>query len=343
MAALTLVGSRSHRPVRQARRDVFVGGGQPASGRLGFGEAPPLKHRPRGALAAEPTAGPVEKVWVRCHICSRMFGNPGAPCCHRAATVPQQRPRSRADVGAAPVPQASSCTSQSASSSGRTASSQSLRPGACRRRSDLSCRRAKVALSSTTSSRRRHPIGAAHAALASTTPSLVPLTQACASHSCRLCPCPKCSRTFEPERLEAPVRTCEEEPDPDAEPPPKHAWGRITRVGDGWELDELQRFSRQRRRAGASAPSYFDAETSAYRTGIKHSSAVKTDPWDVNGLGKRELIKKINTNLEQDGAKEAEAAELQLEQQAFKAWLCEAFPAKPKTRQSVFSERLVPR
>jgi hypothetical protein len=166
-----------------------------------------------------------------------------------------------------------------------------------------------------------------------------------ASDRCRLCPCPKCARTFEPDRLESHARTCQETPDPAAAPPPKHAWGPITRVGDGWELEELERFCRQRRRAYSTAPTYFDGGTSAYKPGIRHSAAVKTDPWDVNGLNKRQLIEKINTNLRRGGAAEAEANDAALwpQQQAFREWLVEVFPDKLKIRQSVFSERLVPR
>lgn len=162
---------------------------------------------------------------------------------------------------------------------------------------------------------------------------------------CSLCPCPKCARKFEPERLDAHVRTCQADPNPAAEAPQNHTWGPITRVGDGWELDELQRFCRQRRRADATAPTYFDAGTNGFQRGIRHSGAVKTDKWDVNGLSKRELIEKINTNLKRDGAAEAEAMVdgLWPQQQDFKQWLLEVFPDKLKIRQSVFSERLVPR
>ena len=74
-----------------------------------------------------------------------------------------------------------------------------------------------------------------------------------ASDRCCKCPCPKCGRTFLPDRLQAHVRTCEEEPDPDAEPAPAHSWGPITRVGGGWELEELQRFCRHKRLGAASA------------------------------------------------------------------------------------------
>lgn len=166
-----------------------------------------------------------------------------------------------------------------------------------------------------------------------------------ASDRCRLCPCPKCARTFEPERLDAHVRTCQETPDLAAEPPPKHSWGPITRVGHGWELEELERFCRQRRRAEAAAPTYFDGGTASFRPGIRHSGPVKTDRWDVNGLSKRELIDKINANLKRAGAAEAEANDVALwpQQQDFKEWLLEVFPDKLKIRQSVFSERLVPR
>ena len=165
-----------------------------------------------------------------------------------------------------------------------------------------------------------------------------------ASDRCRLCPCPKCGRKFEPDRLESHARTCEETPDPAAEPPPKHAWGPITRVGDGWELEELERFCRHRRRAEASAPTYFDDKGSVM-PGVRHSGAVKTDRWDVNGLSKRELIQKINANLKRAGSAEAEANDAALwpQQHDFKEWLLEVFPAKQKIRQSVFSERLVPR
>jgi len=89
----------------------------------------------------------------------------------------------------------------------------------------------------------------------------------------------------------------------------------------------------------------YSNDTGKQIQGIKHSGAVKTDPWDVNGLNKRELIQKINMNLKRVGAAEAEAndAALWSQQQEFKEWLLEAFPAKRKIRQSVFSERLVPR
>jgi hypothetical protein len=62
-------------------------------------------------------------------------------------------------------------------------------------------------------------------------------------------------------------------------------------------------------------------------------------------LNKRQLIEKINTNLRRGGAAEAEANDAALwpQQQAFREWLVEVFPDKLKIRQSVFSERLVPR
>lgn len=289
MSNLTLVGGQPFRPVRQARRDVYRGAGRAPSSRLGFGEAPPLKHRPRGAAAAEPAAGPVEKVWVRCHICAKMLGNPAVvvhePQCYRKwCTRELAKPPSRR----LPPPQ----RPQLEAGDGAVEAYNELAQAA----SDLSC----------------------------------------------LCPCPKCARTFLPDRIEAHVRTCEEAPDPDAEPAPKHSWGAITRVGDGWGIDELQRFCRQRRVGSATVRYERDLKRVGER--VKHSGAVKTDPWDVNGLSKRELIVKINANLRRDGAAEAEAAELRLEQEDFKEWLSAvAFPAKPKTRQSVFSERLVPR
>lgn len=163
-----------------------------------------------------------------------------------------------------------------------------------------------------------------------------------ASDRCCKCPCPKCGRTFLPDRLQAHVRTCEEEPDPDAEPAPAHSWGPITRVGGGWELEELQRFCRHKRLGAASARYERDLKTVGER--VKYSGPVKRNPWDVNGLSKIELIEKINANLAKTGAAEAEAAELALsDPEAFKEWLAEQFPAKPRTRQAVFSQRLVAR
>ena len=67
----SLVGTAAHRRPRRARRDVYYGGAAApsATSREGFGEAPPLRHRARGAAAAEPEA--VSAAQARRNLSSR--------------------------------------------------------------------------------------------------------------------------------------------------------------------------------------------------------------------------------------------------------------------------------
>ena len=159
------------------------------------------------------------------------------------------------------------------------------------------------------------------------------------SDRCCLCPCPKCGRSFLPERLKPHMRGCEEEAGAREVPPP-HRWGPITCVGDGWTLDELQRFCHKRRQERGQAKRRHDLKRVGDRIAV--SGAVKRDRWDVNGLSKRELIERINSNLAHAHS-QAPPVEQASGLEAFKQWLASKFVAQPKLAARVFSARLVAR
>jgi hypothetical protein len=281
MAALSLVGGQSHpyRP-RRPRADVFYGAGAAPSATscVGFGEAPPLRHRPRGAYAAE-AAGAVETVWVRCHICAQMYGNP-AIVVHEPQCYQKWRTREFAKPPSRRLPPPE-------------------RPA-------LDCSLEEYNVQAQASSDR-----------------------------CCLCPCPKCGRTFLPERLQAHVRSCEEESQLGASEPP-FKWGPVHEVGAGWSMEELQRFCHNRRLG--SAQQLYERNLKSVGERIKHSPAVKRDSWDINGLSKRELIAKVNRNLAASRAATDEDDLLGLEN--FRSWLGTLITRK-QTASRVFSRRLI--
>ena len=284
MSALSLVGTGAHPRVRRARNDVFYGAGAAPSSTStwGFGEAPPLRYRPRGACLAE-QPGPVETVWIRCHICAQMFGNP-AIVVHEPQCYEKWRSRELAKPP-----------------------SRRLRPPQ--------------------------------------RPQLVPggtiedynVRAQESSDRCCLCPCPKCGRTFLPERLQAHVRSCEEEvaPADDQEP---HEWGPVTVVGDGWSMEELERFCHRRR--VASGRDQYERDLKSVGERIKVSGPVKRDKWDVNGLSKLQLIAKINRNLHPAQAASTTDVTVAIRLEDFKLWLGDKITAKPLASR-VFSARLV--
>jgi len=285
MSALSLVGSGQHSRARRPRADVFyigAGAAPQSTSPWGFGKPPPLRHRPRGACLAE-QAGPVETVWVRCHICAQMFGNP-AIVVHEPQCFEKWRTRELAKPPSRRL---------------RPPERPELTPGGTIEEYNVRAQES--------------------------------------SDRCCLCPCPKCGRTFLPERLQAHVRSCEEEGVPNDGKEP-HEWGPITEVGDGWSMEELERFCHRRRID--SGRKQYERDLGCVGERVKASGPVKRDRWDVNGLSKRELIAKINRNLQSEkAASTIEGAEaIKLEE--FKLWLGEKITDKPLARK-VFSARLV--
>lgn len=312
---LSMVGIAQHSQRRKPRADVYYGAGaeHPMASLVGFGAAPPLRRPSKGARAADPRAGELDnQSWVRCHICAKLCGYPGI-----LVHEPQCYKKYRANAMSRPP-------------------SRRLPPP------------------------ERPPLGSDIEAYN--------VAAQLSSDLCCLAPCPQCGRKMNEDKLRTHVRSCEDEPPDDLEPPPVVAWGTVTEVGLEWSVEELELFCKRSattprlrpappRPASARAATGQPAESANVPDRRRRAAAgrAERDPdqadwvlaagpirdhaWDVNGLGHRQLVAKVNLNLKAAPRTGPADSGPQLVGE-FKDWLAGQFGAAPKAKARTFERTL---